>query len=184
MSSLKSCLCLRFCCCYCCYCCLTLVFLLGKFIWYTHIVSFCSNFYSYFTKSIISFYLIFFLFLLAFSNLIYYTILCRKVTFYNPLLIIYTPLKRPMAPPSVFYFPFFSRNVNKAGLSASYTKKHRHFSQCFLIVCFQSIFSYCILIAHSSFYNDTFILPFVSAPPITYHTDYDHNDQYRNKNRC
>ena len=24
--------------------------------------------------------------------------------FYNPLLIIYTPLKRPMAPPSVFYF--------------------------------------------------------------------------------
>ena len=35
---------------------------------------------------------------------------CRKVTFYNPLLIIYTPLKRPMAPPSVFYclsFLFF-----------------------------------------------------------------------------
>ena len=45
-----------------------------------------------------------FYFLLAFSNCIYYTVYCRKVTFYNPLLIIYTPLKRPMAPPSVFYF--------------------------------------------------------------------------------
>ena len=44
---------------------------------------------------------------LAFSILIYYTIFCREVTFYNPLLIIYTPLKRPMAPPSVFYFSFF-----------------------------------------------------------------------------
>lgn len=41
---------------------------------------------------------------LAFSNSLYYTSPCRKVTFYNPLLIIYTPLKRPMAPPSVFYF--------------------------------------------------------------------------------
>ena len=30
------------------------------------------------------------------------------VIFYNPLLINYTPLKRPMAPPSVFYFLFSS----------------------------------------------------------------------------
>ena len=30
--------------------------------------------------------------------------MCRKDTFYNPLLIIYTPLKRTMAPPSFFYF--------------------------------------------------------------------------------
>ena len=45
-----------------------------------------------------------FYFLLAFSNSIYYTNACRKDAFYNPLLIIYTPLKRPMAPPSVFYF--------------------------------------------------------------------------------
>lgn len=44
------------------------------------------------------------LFLLAFSSFIYYTNIRRKNTFYNPLLIIYTPLKRPMAPPSVFYF--------------------------------------------------------------------------------
>lgn len=80
--------------------------LLGKFIWYTHIVSLIYIFYSYFTKSSVSFYLIFFLFLLAFSNLIYYTYHCRKVTFYNPLLIIYTPLKRSMAPPSVFYFVY------------------------------------------------------------------------------
>src|SRR5699024_251534 len=48
----------------------------------------------------------FFLFLLAFSNSIYYTKFCRKIIFYNPLLIIYTPLKRPMAPPSVFSFLF------------------------------------------------------------------------------
>ena len=32
-------------------------------------------------------------FFLAFSILIYYTIFCREVTFYNPLLIIYTPSK-------------------------------------------------------------------------------------------
>ena len=47
-----------------------------------------------------------FYFLLAFSNSVYYTVHCRKITFYNPLLIIYTPLKRPMAPPSVFYYCF------------------------------------------------------------------------------
>lgn len=41
---------------------------------------------------------------LAFSSSVYYTVYCRKINFYNPLLIIYTPLKRPMAPPSVFYF--------------------------------------------------------------------------------
>ena len=40
--------------------------------------------------------------------------MCRKDTFYNPLLIIYTPLKRSMAPPSIFYFysaPFFHRRL-------------------------------------------------------------------------
>ena len=44
--------------------------------------------------------------MLAFSIFLYYTVSCRKVIFYNPLLIIYTPLKRPMAPPSVFYYLF------------------------------------------------------------------------------
>ena len=39
---------------------------------------------------------------------------CRKVTFYNPLLIIYTPLKRPMAPPSVFYFVPYREKTSRS----------------------------------------------------------------------
>ncbi len=67
------------------------------------IMSLVQRFMYYFANLFLKF-CFFSKFYLAFLSTLYYTKMCRKDTFYNPLLIIYTPLKRSMAPPSIFYF--------------------------------------------------------------------------------
>ena len=121
---------------------------------------------------------------------------CRKDTFYNPLLIIYTPLKRPMAPPSVFYFcntqsvvylfPIFLQKATskKRTPHISHTRPSDLSIQLAKYVITKDSLMFLYYIISTSIFKNTFSFLLRSPPGICNQFYYYAYTQKRNKNRC